>query len=397
MASEEDLISLAVVGALSGVAYWSSNYYIPALGELFIKAHLFGRDLNKSSDAKVPEALGVVAGMVFLVTRILYLVVSSISELAFNYELKRFSHDESAVHAIALMLFLGFADDVLNLKWRHKIVLSTLASFPLVTSFPGSTKIIFPKPVRGVLGTEFDVGILYYIYMSMLAVFCTNAINILAGVNGLEAGQTIVIAASVLAFNLVECFVYGNAVDQHLFSIFLFLPFIAVTAALLKHNWYPSRVFVGDTFCYFAGMTFAAAGILGIFSKTLLLFFIPQVLNFLYSVPQLFHIIPCPRHRMPRVNAQGLLGMSFTEFNPDELGGLGQLIVNVVRMFRLAHVEKIDDGKRLRMNNLTLINFVLYLLGPVHEQSLTIILLFIQLLGTCMAFAIRYPLAWMFY
>jgi UDP-N-acetylglucosamine--dolichyl-phosphate N-acetylglucosaminephosphotransferase len=29
-------------------------------------------------------------------------------------------------------------------------------------------------------------GVLYYIYMGMLAVFCTNAINILAGINGIE-------------------------------------------------------------------------------------------------------------------------------------------------------------------------------------------------------------------
>lgn len=63
---------------------------------------------------------------------------------------------------------------------------------------------------------------------------------------------------------------------------------------------YPSRVFVGDTFCYFAGMTFAVVGILGHFSKTMLLFFMPQVFNFLYSLPQLLHIIPCPRHRVPR-------------------------------------------------------------------------------------------------
>ena len=40
---------------------------------------------------------------------------------------------------------------------------------------------------------------------------------------------------------------------------------------------YPSKVFVGDTFCYFAGMTFAVVAILGGFSKTILLFFIPQV------------------------------------------------------------------------------------------------------------------------
>ena len=63
---------------------------------------------------------------------------------------------------------------------------------------------------------------------------------------------------------------------------------------------YPSQVFVGDTYCYFAGMTFAVVGILAHFSKTILLFFIPQIFNFIYSIPQLFHWVDCPRHRMPR-------------------------------------------------------------------------------------------------
>ena len=48
------------------------------------------------------------------------------------------------------------------------------------------------------------LGVLYYVYMGMLAVFCTNAINILAGVNGLECGQSFIIAASVLVFNFIE-------------------------------------------------------------------------------------------------------------------------------------------------------------------------------------------------
>jgi len=46
---------------------------------------------------------------------------------------------------------------------------------------------------------------------------------------------------------------------------------------------YPSSVFVGDTYTVFAGMTFASVGVLGHFSKTLLLFFVPQILNFAYS------------------------------------------------------------------------------------------------------------------
>jgi len=45
--------------------------------------------------------------------------------------------------------------------------------------------------------------------MGMMAVFCTNAINILAGVNGLEAGQTLVIACSVMFFNVYQL-MYGR-------------------------------------------------------------------------------------------------------------------------------------------------------------------------------------------
>ena len=47
-------------------------------------------------------------------------------------------------------------------------------------------------------------GILYYLYMGMLAVFATNAINIIAGINGIESGQGFVIGLSVLVFNLIE-------------------------------------------------------------------------------------------------------------------------------------------------------------------------------------------------
>ena len=64
---------------------------------------------------------------------------------------------------------------------------------------------------------------------------------------------------------------------------------------------YPARVFPGDTLCYVTGMAFAVVGIQAHFSKTLLLFFMPQIFNFLLSCPQLFGLVPCPRHRVPRL------------------------------------------------------------------------------------------------
>ena len=58
-----------------------------------------------------------------------------------------------------------------------------------------SNRVFFFRPI---LGTNIELGLLYYIYMGMLAVFCTNAINILAGINGLEVGQSIVIASAIM-------------------------------------------------------------------------------------------------------------------------------------------------------------------------------------------------------
>ena len=46
-----------------------------------------------------------------------------------------------------------------------------------------------PTLLRALLGPSIHLGVLYYVYMGMLAVFCTNAINILAGINGLEVGR----------------------------------------------------------------------------------------------------------------------------------------------------------------------------------------------------------------
>jgi UDP-N-acetylglucosamine--dolichyl-phosphate N-acetylglucosaminephosphotransferase len=88
--------------------------------------------------------------------------------------------------------------------------------------------------------------------MAMLSTFCTNSINILAGINGVEVGQTLVIALSIAVNDLLYLSVdigdgrtvgVGLArgstalIDRHLFSLYLMLPLIGVCLGLLKHNW----------------------------------------------------------------------------------------------------------------------------------------------------------------
>lgn len=368
---------------------------------IFIKAGLKGKDMSKKEKVEVPESLGVVCGTVYLICMFLFIPIPFVTKWM-EQEGKDvvFPHNEfvefiAALLSICCMILLGFADDTLDLRWRDKLVLPTLASLPLLMVYYvtfGSTTIVVPKPIQFWLGQNINLGFLYYVYMGMLAVFCTNAINILAGVNGLETGQSVVIGISILVFNVIElssecCW------KNHLFSMYFIIPYVATSIALLYHNWYPSSVFVGDTFCYFSGMTFAVIAILGHFSKTMLLFFIPQILNFLYSTPQLFRFIPCPRHRLPKFNSEtDKLEMSVSQFKESDLGFIASLCIKILSKLRLLSVKKNvgEDGECMEINNMTLINFVIKLYGPIHEQSLTILLLLIQVAGSCLGFLIRY-------
>lgn len=426
------------------------------------------------------------------------------------------SRYNSALLSIAFMTLLGFVDDVVDLPWRYKLILPPLSSLPLLCSYyisGGGTSIVMPFFIRPLLyhcpssisntgahltsslpsdcetylakilnlfvvvdnksaGAVVNLGLLYFLYMSLLAVFCTNAINIYAGINGLEVGQSIIIALAILATNLHEL-TGGSAIvfssffsssstpsstsptdiisstiplpspsHPHMLSAIIMLLFIAVSLALLHYNWYPAQVFVGDTYCYFAGMTFAVAGILGHFSKTLLLFLLPQIFNFLYSLPQLFRIYPCPRHRLPGVIPQpsslsssipslvtphstitsSTVSLSVDTPTADYQQGtarkrkgsvtrmqksaavttttststtttttLSSVSVNGASSISLSSITTLPPPLRIpsvyeyqghAYPNMTLINLVLRFTGPVTEQQLTIILLLLQA-GSC--------------
>lgn len=140
----------------------------------------------------------------------------------------------------------------------------------------------------------------------MLSVFCTNTINIYAGINGLEIGQTLIISIFISIHNLIEIVLNIGSSDisgllilkQHFLSVIFTLPFISINLATFAFNFYPSKGFVGNTLTYFCGIFLAVVSIFGHYSKTLILFLIPQFLNFFLSLPQLFNFIPCPRHRL---------------------------------------------------------------------------------------------------
>eukprot|EP01039_Chlorochromonas_danica_P000607 gene607-656_t len=388
---------LAIVSAMiiSVVGYLITSWLIPVFAEYTLRRGIAGKDLGKKGtvdeNKSIPEALGVVTGIVYLVCTIL-------SQLFFAENLSQKVAFNSALFSVCFMILLGFMDDVLDLKWRYKLILPTVASMPLLMTYTGSTAMHLPRTLasffmsQGELtpfgqvvnifatvdtksqGEIIELGGLFMVFMGLQAVFCTNSINILAGINGVEAGQAYIIGASVFFFKMFDIARQKTAAGENeLLAIFLILPFIGVCLGLLKYNWYPSSVFVGDTFCYFAGMTFAVVGIHGHFSKTLLLLFIPQIINFLYSLPQLFKLVECPRHRLPTFDAKtGLLNCSTFPCRADQ--------------FKLLKL-KFDDE---RCPNMTILNLILRICGPMHEKTLCVVFLSIQIVFSVLAVYIRY-------
>lgn len=261
----------------------------------------------------------------------------------------------------------------------------------------GVTQVVVPVPLQPYLGSTIDLGWLYYAYMAAVAIFCPNSINMLAGINGVEVAQSLVIAILLIVNDvlyLAPITPYPHpATDSHLFSLYFLLPFVGVSVALLCHNWYPSKVFVGDTYCYFAGMVFAVVGILGHFSKTLLLLFIPQIFNFLYSTPQLFKLIPCPRHRLPKFNSvTGLLDASVTEWTVPP-SPLVAIALDLLHALRLVRITKNEQGQIVESTNLTILNLWLVWAGPMKENQLAWSMVAVQTFCGLAGLFVRHRLA----
>ncbi|KAF2796671.1 N-acetylglucosaminephosphotransferas-like protein [Melanomma pulvis-pyrius CBS 109.77] len=410
--------------AFSGLAFSICYALVRWLGNAFMQRGFKGRDLCKLKKTEIPETMGAVAALVYLFILVIFIpwpfykdivaatsgggnrdVMKELEEVETGRLLHRFPHNKlasylSAILSLQSIVLLGIGDDMFDIRWRHKVLIPAVAAIPMLIVYFvdfGVTQMVVPKPLRPYLGELFDLGWLYYAYMALLSIFSSNSINILAGINGIEVAQSLVIAVLIVLNDILYLSPFAPyphpATDSHLFSLYLLLPFIGVSLALLMHNWYPARVFVGDTYCYFAGMVFAVDGILGHFSKTLILLLLPQGFNFVYSAPQLFKLVPCPRHRLPHFNARtGLLEASRVEFKkPLSLPIAASL--KLLHRLRLLDVETDEKGQVVSSSNFTILNLWLVWFGPMREDRLALGLLGFQTAVGLLGLFVRHRMA----
>jgi len=174
-----------------------------------------------------------------------------------------------------ILALIGLTDDFLGwkhggLSWRFRIFLAFAASIPLVVINAGQN--IISLPFLGVV----NLGLFYPIILVPLGIAgATISYNFLAGFNGLEAGQGIII----LSFISFVAYLTGNS--------WLAVMGIAMIAGLLVFYYYnknPARVFPGDILTWAVGALIAGMAILGNFEKIAVFVFIPYIIEFFLKV-----------------------------------------------------------------------------------------------------------------
>lgn len=254
----------ALVGGLGG---WSLAFGAALLGALCITpvanhklraAGIFGIDRQKPSQPKVAEMGGIAAFLAFNVGVFAFLIVTDLA------------HAEQLLVLAALMVGAGAAltgviDDLVSLRQGSKAVLPLGFAIPLSVYAPATT-VAFP------LVGAVDFGLLYPIVLVPLAVTCaSNGFNILEGFNGLGAGLGVIIAATLAALAIT----IGDPI-----GLVVLVPLMGALLGFLWFNWYPARLFPGDTLTLFTGAMLATGAILAKVEFWAALLFIPYGVEF---------------------------------------------------------------------------------------------------------------------
>lgn len=251
--------------AFLGTVYLSKRWIIVAKN-----INLIGKDMNKYSKPPVAEGGGV-AIIIAVIFSILAYIFFKTFLMGSNSNLINIF---AILTTVTLAGFIGFMDDVLGwlkgLRQRTKVLLTIMIALPLVVINAGQSTVILPC-----IGT-IDFGLLYPLLIVPIAIIgAANGYNLLAGYNGLEAGMGVVIVSTLS---------YIALLNGYLWLTMIGIITVASLIGFLMFNWYPSKIFPGDSMTYTLGALIASMAILGNMQTVAVILFIPYFIDALFLV-----------------------------------------------------------------------------------------------------------------
>lgn len=148
--------------------------------------------------------------------------------------------------ASTFIVVVGIIDDIRNIKPWLKLIFQVVAAIILILFGYNIEAISNP------IGSVIELGIFSYPLTILWVIGIINAINLVDGLDGLASGVSLIISMTIFLIGLY----FGKT--------YVALLSIGLTGSLLgflRHNFYPAKIFMGDTGSMFIGLVIAALGL----------------------------------------------------------------------------------------------------------------------------------------
>ncbi|MCZ4221828.1 MraY family glycosyltransferase [Pedobacter rhodius] len=243
--------------AIAFIAYAIVVLSIPSVIYTSIKYNLFDKNdmYRKNHKHNISRLGGIAIVASFTITTLLFSTLIKFEEANF------------LITSCIILAALGLKDDVYGSNTSTKFILQLLVAVILV--FFGGFRL---TSLYGVLGIG-DMPLFWSgIFSVILIIFLNNAFNLIDGIDGLAGTKGILV-------NLI--FGVFFALMNQLPYAFIAFSLTGAIAGFLKHNWYPAKIFMGDTGALIIGLVTAALAVKFIELNK----FSSGVTPFVYSAP----------------------------------------------------------------------------------------------------------------
>jgi UDP-GlcNAc:undecaprenyl-phosphate GlcNAc-1-phosphate transferase len=152
-----------------------------------------------------------------------------------------------------LVCLLGVADDIWDLDWTTKLIGQVLGAGFM--AWQGVQLASLP-----IGGLTVGSSRMYLLLTVVSVVVAINAVNFVDGLDGLAAGMIAIGGLAFFAYTY-QLTVAASPTDYSNLASLVVVALVGACLGFLPHNFYPSRIFMGDSGSMLIGLTMAAAGI----------------------------------------------------------------------------------------------------------------------------------------
>lgn len=210
-----------------------------------------------------------------------------------------------------VIIIIGIMDDIKGLSPKQKLVGQIIASLAVI---PFGIQVDF---ITNPFGGMIALGVFAIPVTAFWIISVTNAVNLIDGLDGLAGGTSMIAALTIAAVAWKQGLIDGGSV-VHTDVAFLGLILACAVLGFLRYNFFPAKIFLGDTGSMFLGYCLAVLAVMGLTkSAAAISVFVPIVILGIPLLDTFFAIVrrslngkrifqPDKEHLHHRLMAMGL-------------------------------------------------------------------------------------------